>query len=321
MSLPRVTLQSLDAFERVAQSGSMQIAAQEMGLSISSVSHQVARLEEQLGVVLFDRSSRPFSLTREGAQALHHLSKGLFHLRRATSETVMSGLLGTRALRIGVVEDFESNVTPELAVVLARQMPQAALSIRTILSHEAVQLIRKGEIDVALSSGEDGRDGGMSSARLLHDPFVLAVPKAAEVDPAQLLSGQSDLPFIRFNRKHMIGQQVEAHLTRNRIKLVDRFTFDSAQSIMAVIAGGEGWSLLTPLGFMRAKRFADRVQLHPLPIATFGRVISVTARSDFDDQILQAIATLLRPIIGREVIDPSCEIYPWLAGSFALRDA
>jgi DNA-binding transcriptional LysR family regulator len=313
-------LQSLDAFERVAQSGSMQIAAQELGLSISSVSHQIARLEEQLGTVLFDRSSRPFRLTREGAQALHHLSKGLFHLRRATSETVMSGLLGTRALRIGVIEDFESNVTPELAVILARQMPQAALSIRTVLSHEAVQLVRKGEIDVALSSGGDEGEEGMSSARLLHDPFVLAVPKTVEADPEKLLSGKTKLPFIRSNRKHMIGQQIEAHLIRNRIKLENRFSFDSAQSIMAVIAGGEGWSLLTPLGFMRAQRFAGHVQLHPLPIAAFGRTISVTARSDFDDQILQAIATLLRPIISREVIEPSCEIYPWLSGSFALSE-
>jgi DNA-binding transcriptional LysR family regulator len=314
-------LQALDAFERVAQSGSMQIAAQEMGLSISTVSHQIARLEEQLGAILFDRSTRPFSLTREGAQALQHLSKGLFHLRQATSETVMSGLLGTRALRIGIVEDFESNVTPELAVALARQMPQAALSIRTILSHEAVLLVRKGEIDVALSSGGDDKDGDMSSVQLLHDPFVLAVPKAAEVDPARLLSGQVDLPFIRFNRQHMIGQQVEAHLTRNRINLTDRFSFDSAQSIMAVVAGGEGWSLLTPLGFMRAKRFADRVRLHPLPIAAFGRAINVTARTDFDDQTLRAIAALLRSIISREVIDPSCECYPWLTGLFALRDA
>ena len=137
MPLPRISLQALDAFERVARSGSVQTTAAEMKLSISSVSHHIARLEDQLGVVLFDRSSRPFALTREGHQALQHLSKGLLHIRRATNETAISGLLTTRSLRIGIVEEFESTVTPELAAFLTKQMPQATLSICNILSHQA----------------------------------------------------------------------------------------------------------------------------------------------------------------------------------------
>ncbi|SOH92216.1 DNA-binding transcriptional regulator, LysR family [Monaibacterium marinum] len=317
MSLPRVSLQALDAFERVAQSGSMQVAAREMGLSISSVSHQIARLEEQLGATLFDRSSRPFTLTREGAQAAQHLSKGLIHLRRATSETVISGLLGTRSLRLGIVEDFESSVTPELAVILARQMPHAALSIGNILSHEADDMLRRGGIDVAVSSNIAGRSTGVSSLKLVHDPFVMALPKDLDVVPAGLLKG-SDLPFIRFSGRHLIGKQVEAHLARNRIDLANRFSFDSVQSMMAVIAGGEGWAVVTPIGFMRAQRFADRVRLHPLPIAAFARTLTVSARADFDDQTLQAITGLLRQIVRREAVEPACAMYPWLSEQFTV---
>ena len=49
MPLPRLPLQALEAFERVALTGSMRRAALELGLSISAVSHHVARLEAQLG--------------------------------------------------------------------------------------------------------------------------------------------------------------------------------------------------------------------------------------------------------------------------------
>lgn len=321
MSLPRLSLQALDAFERVAQSESMQIAAQEMGVSISTVSHHIARLEEQLGTLLLDRSTRPFTLTREGAQTLHHLPRGLFHLRRATSETMISGLLGTRSLCIGVVEDFESNVTPELAVILARQMPQAALSIRSILSHEAADLLRKGDIDVAVSSGSADPTAGLSNTSILRDPFVVALPKGLDLDPAALIAGEIDKPFLRFNRTHMIGKQVETHLARNRIALLDRFAFDSVQSIMAVVASGEGWAFITPLGFMRAQRFAERVELHPLPLAAFARTISISSRADFDDPTLQAIATLFRQIARREAIEPACALYPWLVGPFRLLGA
>lgn len=318
MSLPRISLQALEAFERVAQSGSMQIAAGEMGIAISSISYQIGRLEEELGVDLFDRSSRPFTLTRAGRQALHHLSKGLLHLRRATSETIISGLMGTRSLNIGIIEDFESSVTPELAVILARQMPRATLSIRNILSHEAADLLRKGDIDIAVSAEISEPVAGVSSLQLLRDPYILALPKTAGIDPMALLSGQNELPFLRFNSRHMIGQQIEAHLARNRVQIAGRFAFESVQSIMAVVASGAGWSIITSLGFMRAQRFADRVQLHPLPLPAFARTISISSHVDFDDPTKQAIATLFQQIVHRTAVEPACAMYPWMSDGFSL---
>lgn len=318
MSLPRITLQALEAFEHVARSGSVQITAGEMGLALSSVSHQIARLEAQLGVALFDRSSRPFVLTREGKQAQNHLSKSLFHLRQVTSETMMSGLLGTRALTIGIIEDFESSVTPELSAILARQMPRAALSVRNILSHEASDLLRKGAVDVAIASDMDTARSGFTHIPLLRDPFVIATPQGHAFDVSLLMQGQTDWPFLRFNQAHMIGQQIEAHLTRNRIDLAARFTFDTAPSIMAVVASGEGWSIATPLGFMRAQRFVQKVALQPLPIAPFARTISIFSRADFDLAIQHAIAEQFSQIAKQGTRDPACAIYPWLSEQFVM---
>lgn len=318
--LPRISLQALDAFERVARSGSVQIAAAEMKLSISSVSHHLARLEEQLGVTLFDRSSRPFSLTREGHQALQHLAKALLHIRRATDDTAISGLLGTRSLRIGIVEEFESSVTPVLAVYLTQQMPRATLSICNVLSHQATALLQKGDIDLAVVSDSGRTSIGTTSLQVMRDPFVLATPEDLDVDPAELLAGRSELAFLRFNQSHLIGQQIEAHLARNQIELPRRFEFDTAQSILAVIAGGAGWSILTPLGFMRAQRFAASVRLHPLPLPAFSRRLALVSRDSFDEALRQALGVLLRQIIRREVVNPACDTYPWLTGLLEIEE-
>lgn len=296
----------------------MQLAAREMGISISSVSHHVARLEAELGVELIDRTSRPFALTREGREALHHLSTGLQHLRRATSETAVGGLLGARSLRIGIVEDFESSVAPELAVILARRMPRATLSISNVLSHQAADLLRRGKLDLAIASEAPDLPPEFLTDPLVRDPFVLALPMDGEGVTAGILQGQGDLPLLRFNEGHLIGRQIEAHLARNRVALPRRFAFDSAQSIMAVIANGDGWSILTPLGFLRANRYADRVRLERLPLPAFARRISLMSRSDIDPSIVRAIATLLRNSIGPSAVDPIAAAYPWLAGSFVL---
>ena len=87
---------------------------------------------------------------------------------------------------------------------------------------------------------------------------------------------------------------------------------------MAVIAGNEGWSLITPLGYMRARRFAESVRLDPLPLAAFARTIALTSRAGFDEQIVQAIAAVLRQIIQREVVGPASAQFPWLDGSFVV---
>ena len=321
MPLPRLPLQALEAFERVARTGSMQAAAREMGLSISSVSHHVARLEAELGAVLLDRSARPFRLTREGRAALHHLSNGLHHLRQAVSETSIGGLLGKRSLRIGIVEDFENNVAPHLAALLAGKMPAARLAISHVLSHEAPELLRQGHLDLAIAAEPASSVPDIACTPLLADPFVLAYPPGADIGAHDLLDGGSDLQFLRFNKAHLIGRQIETHLARNRINLPDRTTFDSVQSIMAVIANGDGWAIITPLGFVRAEQYARQVQIGPLPLPAFARRISLMSQGGLDDRTTAAIAALLRQTIRRSIIDPIGATHPWLMTSFRLLPA
>jgi len=318
MPLPKLSLQVFEAFEQVAQFGSMQLAARQMGISISAVSHHIARLEDELGVTLLDRSTRPFALTREGRDLLHHVALGLQHLRRATSETVVAGLLGTRSLRIGLVEDFESNLGPELARILSGRMPTAKLSFSNVLSHEAPALLRRGDLDITIVSGMDLQATEFQIHPLLRDPFVVIHPEGCLSTPEQLLAGASDLPFLRFNPTHQIGKQVEGHLARNRISLVEKYNFDTVQSIMAVVANGRGWGIITPLGYARAERFAPQVRLQPLPFASFSRRISLVARHDFDRPTASAIAGLVRDTIPAAVIDPVTVAYPWLADNFAV---
>lgn len=320
MPLPKLSMQVFEAFEQVARHGSMQAAAREMGLSISTVSHHVARLEEELGATLLDRSARPFALTREGREALHHMSAGLQHLRRATSATAIGGVLGTRSLRIGIIEDFESTVTPELAVILAGHMPRAQLSISSVLSHRAPDLLGRAELDIAIVSDPDSRRGDIRTYPLARDPLVIVAPAEMKDGTDTLLQGGSNLPFLRFNPTHLIGRQIEAHLRRNRIDLPDRFAFDSVQSIMAIVANGDGWSIISPLGYVRAQRFAARVQLHPLALPGFARRITLMARSDFDAPTTQVIAALLRQSIRQSAVDPVCAALPWLQDSFTSAD-
>lgn len=81
-SLP---LAYLRVFEAAGRTSSFALAAAEVDLSASAVSHSIRKLEERLGHRLFQRSTRKVDLTREGAILLEHVQRGLEEMRRGIS--------------------------------------------------------------------------------------------------------------------------------------------------------------------------------------------------------------------------------------------
>ncbi len=112
------------------------------------------------------------------------------------------------------------------------------------------------------------------------EPFVAAVPKGlvGDGDPLEVLR---KTPLIRYTTRHLMGRQIDEHLVAEGLRLEYRFELDSYHAIMAMVAGGAGWTILTPLGFMHAHRFRQQADVLPLPFAPLSRTISLTARRRF----------------------------------------
>lgn len=80
--LRKVPLSSLRVFEAAGRSGSFAVAAQELGLSSSAVSHSIRKLEEAIDLVLFERTTREVNLTVRGRLLLEHVQRGLDEMQR-----------------------------------------------------------------------------------------------------------------------------------------------------------------------------------------------------------------------------------------------
>lgn len=183
--------------------------------------------------------------------------------------TAIAGLQNMRSIRMGSSGISRAVWCPNRRSPwpVTCRMPRAKLSVLTVPRHEARGVLRSGNLDVAIASGPEEARPSIRTEPLRCDRFVIAAPGDHPADPDTLLIGRAALPFLRFNPAHLIGRQIEAHLARNRINLPNRYSFDSAQSIMAIVANGDRWGLITPLGFLRAQRYAERVRLHYLPRA------------------------------------------------------
>ncbi len=313
--LPKgVTLRGLEVFESLARTGSVAATAGELGLSAPAVSQQMKNLATALGAELLDHSRRPMTLTPAGRVFLQRTASALDSLRSGHRDLNALDLTELSALSLGVIEDFENEVTPTLAARLAEAMSQCAFRLQTGPSHELAARIGERALDIAICAAPGADPAGSVPHPLVRDPYILAVPRGTPLGEG--LAGLSHLSFLRRDTDQLMGQQIEAYLTAMNLSPQHRFEMDSNQSISALVASGTGWTITTPLSLLRAGRFAGEIDAHPLPGAPIERRIVLYATDDWTGTIPHQIATLAGELIETHFLAPGLEAMPWLAGSF-----
>ncbi|WP_300037742.1 LysR family transcriptional regulator [uncultured Roseobacter sp.] len=320
MHRSKLSLKSLEIFREAARSGQVQTVAREAGLSISTVSHHLRQLEQALGVTLLDHSRRPMALTAEGTAFLDYVEEALALLRRAESAALTGRLSDVRNLRLALIEDFDSQIAPELAKQLARVMPDCRFAHLTRPSHDILSLLHSRAIDIGIATLPQALPDGLTDMPLLRDPYVLALPVGAAIDPQDCMKGACTLPFLRYSDDQIIGKQISTHLRRQRIELPHRFQFESNQSLMGMVADGTGWAITTPTNYLRARRFSERVTILPLPGKEFARSISLLAQADLAPATTRLVWQHMRRLISDYAIEPALQQLPWLRGRFILPD-
>ncbi|MGJ8628960.1 MAG: LysR family transcriptional regulator [Sulfitobacter sp.] len=316
-----LSLKWLEIFRLTAKLGSVQAVAKQTGLSISTVSHHLRSLEDQLGVSLVDHNRRPMTVTHAGGVFLKHIDEALNLIRKARAEVTLGNMTEARYLRLGLIEDFDSDIGPELAVYLAGAMPKCDFAHHTRFSRDILDLLKGQKLDVGIASHTGESLGNLQEYPLLRDPFVLALPASSSSDPEDYLSGSVNLPMLRYARDQQISTQIETQLRRLKINLPNRFEVESNQTMMAMIGAGTGWAVTTPTCYFRAQRFHDQVRLHPFPTKGFARYVSMVATAECAELVIGTINAKMRSLLQMRLITPAHEAMPWLKDSFHLLSA
>ncbi|MEJ8561198.1 LysR family transcriptional regulator [Yoonia sp. GPGPB17] len=315
-----LNLKWLELFQICARKGSVQATAQETGLSISTVSYHLKSLEEHLGVNLLDHARRPVVLTPKGQAFLANIDDALLAIRKAQTEATAGDVAEARHLRIGSIEDLDSDIVPELASHLSSRMPGCDFLYHTATSHEVIEMLRNRQLDMGITTSPPERHRDLQERPLLRDPFVLVLPRDTDQSLPDIVGGSNKLPFLRFSSDLIIARQIEAQLRRLGIALAHQFACNNNQTLMGMVASGAGWTITTPLLFSRAQRFHQQVQLHPFPGKSFARRLSLLATQDSAETVLDLIDERLRASLEAHVIMPSHKATPWLVGQFTLID-
>ena len=168
-------LNQLKVFMEVAKDCNMTRAAQKLGLTQPAISTAIKKIENGLGIELFDRASRPMRLTAAG-HVLFKRGNGAIEL----IETILADMYRTANgknpdIRLGCSEAIMNIFGGELVSLLASKPGRLTLSSGTSL--EVSDKLRNKEIDISLSTDPLTKDDGVQNIQLLEDEFLLVIPK------------------------------------------------------------------------------------------------------------------------------------------------
>jgi len=172
-------------------------AAEECGVAQPTLSAQVRKLEDELGVELFERDGRTIRVTPAGELILDQARIALGAVARIgeLAQTRSDPMVGP--LRVGVIPTLAPYLLPGVLGALQSCLPEAPLVVVEDMTHRLLESIHAGRLDAALLATEH-RDGNLSEIALFEEPFSLALPigdplavrervRVEELDPAALI--------------------------------------------------------------------------------------------------------------------------------------
>ena len=312
------TLRAIEVFVAVAETGNLGAAAGRLRASPSSVSQQVTNLEAALRVRLIDRSARPFVLTSAGRLFLKRARTVLDEIHKARRELAEIGHGSLSVLHIALIEDLEAEATPSLALALSDALPDCHITCHTGPSHLNFEALSDRAVDIALAAEIEALSDEFEQHPVLRDPFVLATAKGLITEDAGMLDTLRKAPMIGYAASQLMQRQIFAQLQRLRFDATASFEFDTNHAALATVARTGGWTITTPLGFFRAQRLHDQLEMRRLPMPAFARTLSIYARTGLLGRVPEMAADILRRTIADEVVRPAYAAAPWLEPDFRI---
>ena len=249
----------LRAFVTVKEAGGFTRAAQRLHLTQSAVSHQIRRLEEQVGRPLLCRSTRSLTLTEDGNDFLRYAEQILASLDALNQRFRPSAVAGI--VRFGVPETFMGERLLSLLSRFARDFPAVRLDVSVNTYPDLRAMIDGDQLDLAVVLSTSKKSDGTV---LRPVQFVWAAAETFELPP------NSPLP-LAFSPDPCVNRQVGvAALEGTSMEWHVVFTSPSQQGIRAAVRAGLGVSVLTRDELEPGMKIVDgKYGLRVLPTANF----------------------------------------------------
>ena len=199
---------ALTAFVEAADGNNFSRAAERLNIKASTVSRYIKELEQDLGIALFNRSTRTLHLTEGGQTFLHHARRVLAELEQARAATSALNQQPRGLLKVSVPPAFSRHHVLPLLGDFLQTYPD--IRVELVLDEARVNLIDAG-MDLAIRIGTLP-DSGLKARRIADQQWVLCAAKGF-ADPPSGPEVLADYPAILGSMDEVVLRKGDQHVT------------------------------------------------------------------------------------------------------------
>jgi DNA-binding transcriptional LysR family regulator len=244
---PTLDSRQLLAFAALARRGSFTLAAKDLFLTQSAVSHAIKALEDDVGCRLLDRVGRRVLLTQAGEQFLRHTEKILREMEVARAGLEDLTKWGHGRLRVGASTTACQYILPTVLREFKQSFPRSAITIEPGDHDRQHELLRDHAIDLALML-DTGPHREFEFAPLFADElhFVVSPMHAWAQRGAVPRKSIADENFVLYNKASYTFRLVSEYFRDHGIALTHFIELGSMEAIKELVKIGLGVGVLAP---------------------------------------------------------------------------
>ncbi|MEO6566343.1 MAG: LysR substrate-binding domain-containing protein [Casimicrobiaceae bacterium] len=266
-------LRHLRYFVAIADVGTMARAAERVFVTQSTLSHQLAQLEQEVGCALFERIGRGLRLSDAGRELLGHARGVLAQVEEGKRAVVNARTMATGSLRVGVIHSFVTSFIPQVAANFVKAYPGVRLQVAELTAIEIEAQVVDGALDLGVAFFPATSDAVMGE-HLFDDVLRLAVPASHPLAQRATVrfTELADLPLAMLGLRYATRRMLDTHFRRAGVQPKILLEIDSVDALHRVVEQGVAAAFLPG----RSARRSARVHLidvtHPKPVRPAGLV-------------------------------------------------
>jgi LysR family nitrogen assimilation transcriptional regulator len=278
--VPQLETWHLKAFLKIAETGSISRASESLGVAQPSLSQQLVRLEEEVGIPLFQRTARGVTLTEAGRLFQQHARQLLHWTDAAIEEVRQLSTEASGALVLAVPYSVSKVAGVALVEAFLEQAPQVQFRLVEAFTGQTRGWLEEGKIDLGIIN-DLGPMRNLLSRPIASEELYLVGPSGrfgAQDVGHVAMSELASLPMILPGPQHGLRQVIEHALARHGITIGLRLEVDAMMHVPALIARGHGYSIL-PLSALSEAVAKERVGIARIADGAIRRTLCLARNS------------------------------------------
>jgi LysR family hydrogen peroxide-inducible transcriptional activator len=300
-----MNFRALQYFVKLAELKHFSKAADACFVSQPTLSTQIRKLEEELGVSLVERAPRNIMLTPVGEDIAHrarHVLRDIEHIKTAARRSKNPA---TGTIRLGIFPTLAPYLLPHVIPVIRKRFPELRLQLAEEKTEDILNMLDQGRLDAGLLALPVD-EPGMEVEILFNEPFVVAMPSTHPMSEKQTICLQ-DLEgeeLLLLEEGHCLRQHALAVCKMAGAHERVDFHATSMETLRQMVASDAGVTLMPVLSVKPPIPTTENIALRPFESPPPSRTIALVWRNssplgDFLRQLAESLkvkpASLLEP--------------------------